>query len=202
MTVEDSYLQKIAYSFAFIYNRNKEFLYELKGDEYYYDYYYLKVQTGRNLANRYKNIDSFDPAWKNHDKEIDTVLDLASLAYGGFFPLKLKRETMEQIRAAQNVVIYGAGKVGAGLLELLEERRVEVECFVTTTEPDTDTYRGKPVLKMSELSLNPKETIIVVAAAKDTDDMRAEALRCGYQNCISVYRWEAEWLGKPSEEEF
>lgn len=52
------------------------------------------------------------------------MLSIASSSlYNGFFQFKLPLEILEKIRENQKIVIYGAGKVGQGLNELLCEKR-------------------------------------------------------------------------------
>ena len=52
----------------------------------------------------------------------------------------------------QDIYIYGAGKVGQGLLELLIERDIGVNSFVITDEKSNQEYGEMPIVSVKDLS--------------------------------------------------
>lgn len=100
--------------------------------------------------------------------------------YNGYFPFLLSTEVMERIRTAKKRYIFGAGVVGQGLYQLLDERNVAIDGFVVTESTGT---AKSPVTVCGKDSVKREEGILVMIALKSRsqqDSIREELLECGF----------------------
>ena len=91
-----------------------------------------------------------------------------------------------EARKFKYVVIYGAGRVAKPIVHKLQEEKVSIECFaVSDTRINNKVFFEIPVMKIDEIKLELKETLIIIAVkyiwAKDVLDKIIES---GYEHYI------------------
>ena len=85
--------------------------------------------------------------------------------YNGFFTYKLPNDIISEIRKHENVIIYGAGKVGIGLLELLTQYNINIKAFAQTDlrNNENENISGIPLKGIDEI-INDEDDILLVAS--------------------------------------
>ena len=109
--------------------------------------------------------------------------------YNGFFGYKLPFNVVQDIKKADSVVIYGAGKVGQGLLELLGEYDISVDGFAVTKKDCNDYVSGIKVYQLDEMKDKKKALILIAVASGTAKEMYENAKGLGFDNILdlSVY---------------
>ncbi len=139
---------------------------------------FIRQEAGA-LLRLYKEIDSFPKDFRFSFKETKPILSLCKAGlYGGYFPMKLSDEAMAKIRNAETVIIYGAGVVGNGMKELLEERGVfDVKMVISQSKNG----------QYEELKnyVDKKDTaIVIISSVRYKKEMYKNAYDMGFDNII------------------
>ena len=129
----------------------------------------------------YLQIDSFS---EDNFSDIRLLSLLTFQCYGGYFSMKLPKDVMRKIRSFDTVYIYGAGKVGQGLLQLLIERNVHVAGFVVTNKEGVADIIENIVV--NELTQILRESLLLIATKSYDKEMEKNARELGFENVISV----------------
>jgi glycosyltransferase involved in cell wall biosynthesis len=173
-------------SSAYIYHKYRQYMQQYRSCDIYPDIKQMTENMVHKIIRLFQQIDSIDSVRPDQAYEMETVimLTIGLKLYGGFFPYKLSTAVMKKIREADHVIIYGAGKVGKGLLELLTERNVLVDCFAVTAPQQEKECMGYPIYEIASLKEYRDNAIILVAAKKDAEQMRETAEQNGFANII------------------
>ncbi len=144
----------------------------------------------KRLYNDYKQIKFFD--WSNisiYQAEYLLLRTISLGFYNGFFGYKLPFNVVQDIKKADSVVIYGAGKVGQGLLELLGEYDISVDGFAVTKKDCNDYVSGIKVYQLDEMKDKKKALILIAVASGTAKEMYENAKGLGFDNILdlSVY---------------
>ena len=145
----------------------------------------------RQLINYYKSIQYFD--WNNvpFSEDEEMILKLVTTGFfNGFFMYKLPHSIIEEIKKYNSVSIYGAGKVGKGLKELLREYDINVKYFVQTnlTGDDRKNILGVPLKCISEI-VEDKGSILLVATKNSSEEMSDTARKFGCVNVVDLSKY-------------
>lgn len=107
----------------------------------------------------------------------------------------------ERVREAENVVIYGAGKVGALVYRFLKRNRLSdrVKAFAVTDGADGRKIDGIPVVNLDDSRFSGEELLLISAGLRFQWDMLQVANRNGFHD-IEVINLELE-LQLEAEEE-
>ena len=94
---------------------------------------------------------------------------------------------LEKIKNYDNVVIYGAGKIGQGLYELLLERNIKVSCFSETK--NTGNKKIKDILIKPIDEINRNSLILIAISKKRSSELinYANELEFKYILDVSLY---------------
>jgi glycosyltransferase involved in cell wall biosynthesis len=185
-TTDTSLYTKRLLSMSYIYMQYKTILKECCDDELCKYVIQLIDGMARSIVRVYTKIDSIDIKWDGNEDALSVIKMLTTVLYGGFFPYKLPSDIMNKIRNSQHVIIYGAGEIGRGLLELLTEREVIVECFIVTSVQKLTECMGHQVIAISSLKVSREDTIILIASRKDSEIMKKTAEENGFTNVLVV----------------
>lgn len=165
---------------------------ELKKDmpdcyQYYINNYLSDCIKG--IIDNYRKIQYFDMSKYPLCPEVDFVIKIVGLTfYNGFFTYKLPKNIVEYIKKYKKVIIYGAGKVGQGLYELLSEYQICTDLFVQTecNIPNKKaTCYGVELKVISEVE-DKSNVVVLVANKKDSVEMYNNAVELGFANVINV----------------
>ncbi len=138
----------------------------------------------RDIVGRIKHMDSIDRGDLHLDDMDYSHIFLGMVGvYNGFFPILLSSEIMNRLRNSKEIVIYGAGKVGTGCLELLKERNINIKCFVESSNTTNDTILGFPVQKIDFFDGDAEMTtlLIMVRSRAAQEEMKRKALTVGFR---------------------
>ena len=140
------------------------------------------------LIDFYKNIDYFDMSEVDRNIKDYIILSIVKgKIYNGYFKYKLPRDVLEKIKNYDNVVIYGAGKIGQGLYELLLERNIKVSCFSETK--NTGNKKIKDILIKPIDEINRNSLILIAISKKRSSELinYANELEFKYILDVSLY---------------
>lgn len=148
------------------------------------------LDLNRQLISYYKELNYFNWNKLPFTEEEEFILKLATGAfYNGFFTYKLPHNVISEIRKYKNVIIYGGGKVGVGLQELLSEYYINVEAFTQTNLNDTEKeVSGIPLKRISEI-MNEEENILLIASKNYSVQMLEIARQMKFKNIIDVSKY-------------
>ena len=116
-------------------------------------------------------VDSLNRGYiKSHQELKDLCLGIGGCFYNGYFPYKMSPDMLDIVNKANRVFVYGAGKVGQGFLDLLQERGVKNVCFLTTTKPTESTLCGVPIQSINYLKENAdkENSLIFIMNSSET----------------------------------
>lgn len=131
-------------------------------------YYYSKM--GYSLSNSYRHVDSFSRDYLTRWKSLKHIVGVVGgMFYNGFFPRKLSPEMMTVLRKSSGICIYGAGRVGQGLHELLDERGIEVDSFIVTDECENKMCKETPIVSIDSLSSKSFDSNVFLIAMIDIE---------------------------------
>jgi hypothetical protein len=183
-TSDEMYIDRIV-GLSYVYEKFKGYMEDYKDTDICLHIGQISRNTARAMVRYYKQIDAIRVSDSDSMEKLKTVSMLTTALYGGFFPYKLSPEHMRRIRQANHVVIYGAGEVGKGLLELLTERNVDVDCFAVTTLQQEYVYMGHSVYGISSLKENRHNTIVLIAVrGACAEDMKKTAEKNGFTDIM------------------
>ena len=123
------------------------------------------------------------------DEEL--ILRLATGAfYNGFFTYKLPDNVISEIKKYKDIIIYGAGKVGVGLKELLSEYDIHIRAFVQTNLKDTEkkNVSGIPLKSINEI-VNDDGIVLLIASKNYSVQMIEIAKQMKFKNIIDVSKY-------------
>lgn len=188
ITLSNDNIQEKIWSLSKIVNIINGYRNIMSKDCEYYINNYLKERI-KTVADNYKKIQYFDMSKYPLCPEVDFVIKIVGLTfYNGFFTYKLPKNIVEDIKKYKKVIIYGAGKVGQGLYELLSEYHIHTDLFVQT---DCNIFNKKvtrygiEVKVISEVE-DKSNAIVLVANKKDSEEMYNNAVELGFVNVINV----------------
>lgn len=187
ITLSDENIQKKLRSHCYIIN------FIIKNTECTADFRLIKAVSMyinniyKIVYENYKNIKFFDfNDILIHYRDYMMLRGVSCVFYNGFFGYKLPLNVVQDIKKADTVVIYGAGKVGQGLLELLREYDIYVDCFAVTKKDCNDYVSEIKVYQLDELK-DKKKTLILIAVATGTaKEMYENAKRLGFNNILNL----------------
>lgn len=137
----------------------------------------------RAIIKNYKKVDYINKDHRFRHAETRAILSICkSGLYNGYYLNKLLPDEMELVRSADRIVIYGAGKTGHGLRELLAERGEYANCFAVSRWEDVNHEEN--IFHISELAEYKESTVVLIASINDADTMKSEALRQGFEKVI------------------
>jgi FkbM family methyltransferase len=129
-----------------------------------------------------------------------------SLSFSGadFLPTVLGEFCTEAITGARPVVLYGAGSAGKELFPVLQRHGVAPVCFCDSNPSRVGkNYCGLPIISMSDLQLNHKESVIVVSIGAYSDQIKQQLIEAGFdkgkvltvdnQEALYYYCHVAQW---------
>lgn len=138
----------------------------------------------------YKKLQYFDMKKYPLCPEVDFIVKAVGINfYNGFFSYKLPLEVVENIKKYKEVIIYGAGKVGQGLCELLREYQIYTTFFVQTNINSSKKkieFYGIEIKAIDALNDDKNKTIILIANKKNSQEMYNYAMKLGFKNVIDV----------------
>lgn len=171
---------------AEIINLNKNNMHECK----YCTNEYVSV-LNRQLISNYKKIKYFNWNKVPFTEDEEFILKLATGGfYNGFFTYKLPNDIISEIRKHENVIIYGAGKVGIGLLELLTQYNINIKAFAQTDlrNNENENISGIPLKGIDEI-INDEDDILLVASKNYSESMMGIAKQMEFKNIIDVSKY-------------
>lgn len=105
-----------------------------------------------------------------------------------------------QQAAAQGkrIVIYGAGRVGCGLLAALEQRGIAVDCFlVTDASVNKREESGLPVVGIEAFSQRPEDVLVLIAIKRPWNKEIRETLEARHYEYLDVITALEHFVEKP-----
>ncbi len=131
-------------------------------------YFHSKMVS--SLIDKYRQVDAFSRDYLLEWKQLYHSMGMVGgTLYNGFFPRKLSPEIMSVLRKEKKIYIYGAGKVGQGLFELLTERDIGVNSFVVSDKKMNQAYAETPIVSVNELSREELVNSILLVAMVDIE---------------------------------
>lgn len=153
------------------------------------DYLYVFI---KEISNNYRKIKYFDMDKYPLCPEIDIIMKFVGITfYNGFFTYKLPQEVVEDIKKYKKIIIYGAGKVGQGLCELLREYNIYTDLFVQTNciiSKEKAKTQGIDTKAIDDVK-NKDNAVVLVANKKDSQEMYNNAVKLGFENIINVSKY-------------
>lgn len=151
---------------------------------------YVSV-LNRQLISNYKKIKYFNWNKVPFTEDEEFILKLATGGfYNGFFTYKLPDNIISEIRKHENVIIYGAGKVGVGLQELLNEYDINIKAFTQTNLEGNENKNISGIsLKSIYEIINEEDDILLVASKNYSESMIAIAKQMKFKNIIDVSKY-------------
>lgn len=144
---------------------------------------FIRLES-KALINYYKRIDCFDMSdVKKHRADYIMLSIASSSLYNGFFQFKLPLEILEKIRENQKIVIYGAGKVGQGLNELLCERGICISCFAETKLENKLQINGIDTVEIQEAD---RDSLILIAIKNKSYKLVDNAKSLGFKYIVDI----------------
>jgi hypothetical protein len=98
-------------------------------------------------------------------------------------------EKLVQLVKAEQLYVYGAGKVAARIMELLENNQIDIDgVAVTDTDANPSVFLEKPVYGVDEI-LKYKETctVLVGVGKKLRDEVVHNLMDKGFNNIVEIY---------------
>lgn len=142
----------------------------------------------RVMINYYKNIKCF---CKDITPEQDYILRMISAnLYNGFFTYKLPACVVEKIKKYNNIYIYGAGKVGKGLYQLLKEYNIKINNFIVTkNEIVNEIIEGVEVCPIYYIKEKNDSLILIGASKKYAIEIYKNLIKAGFTNIIDMSKY-------------
>lgn len=145
----------------------------------------------RQLIIYYKKLNYFNWNKLPFTEDEDLILRLVTGAfYNGFFTYKLPNNVISEIKKYKDIIIYGAGKVGVGLKELLSEYDIHIRAFVQTNLKDTEkkNVSGIPLKSINEI-VNDDGIVLLIASKNYSVQMIEIAKQMKFKNIIDVSKY-------------
>lgn len=103
---------------------------------------------------------------------------------------------LARVNKANKVIIYGAGAVGMGVLDFLQNNNVGVYSFaVSNTKDNRKDIYGIPVCSIDDLDVDKKNTIILISVKdKDQSEILNNLLDRGYENIMLMTKRLRQYL--------
>lgn len=141
----------------------------------------FKRRIDKEIAFNYRMIPYFEE--KDKERLLSVIMPLSyiqAFKYGSFFPWKLTKQELDLIKKYDSVLLYGAGKVGKGLEELLHEYGLYNLEFVVTKNDN-----GNNLCEISDWKGN-KDNILIIIAAKEQEELLKNAKKNGFKNIMTL----------------
>ena len=119
--------------------------------------------------------------------EVDRIIQFINTKYyNGYFPYKLPKDIVDRISKYNNIIIYGAGKVGNGLKTLLEEYSIKINGFAVTKTTKENTAG---VCSLDEISDKEHSLILIAIKPFNANELIENTNKLGFKNVmnLSVY---------------
>lgn len=155
---------------------------------------WINKQIEHYFNQRQMEIEDFQKMFEDDKTEMDYLENHVAEAYfyrffierRPLYPRCISEEDAEFIRKAKHVVMYGAGIVAERAARILEYEKIwDYSVMVTTSPRNGKKFHGKSIREIADLKTDPDETVVIVAAAKKTQEPMAEKLReMGYFNYL------------------
>lgn len=187
ISLSDKNIQRNIWSMSYIINKiiNYNILdkdYKLRLCENKYNKLWLDF-----IKKNYEKLKFFDFNKYPITPEVDMIIQIVNISYyNGYFPYKLPKNIVEKILSFQKVVIYGAGKIGAGLYDLLKEYNVKIDAFVVS---ECDCEKQIDNIKVCQIdSIVDKENTLVLVAIKQkyANELYDYAKKLNFKNIINM----------------
>lgn len=103
---------------------------------------------------------------------------------------------LSRVNKANKIVIYGAGAVGMGILDFLQNNNIDVYSFaVSNTKNNRKDIYGIPVYGINDLDVDKKNTIVLISVKdKDQNKILNELLDRGYENIMLMTKKLRQYL--------
>ena len=179
-------IESLCFIIAEIINLNKN-----NGHEYKYCTNEYISSLNRQLISYYKELNYFSWNKLPFTEDEELILRLATGAfYNGFFTYKLPDNVILEIKKHKKVIIYGAGKVGVGLKELLSEYDIHIRAFVQTNLKDTEkkNVSGIPLKSINEI-VNDDGGVLLIASKNYSVQMLETASYMKIKNIIDLSKY-------------
>ena len=97
------------------------------------------------------------------------------------------QEFLEKVKANNNVIIYGAGKIGRNIYGYLKIRNIDIAGFAVSEMPASRNIQGKEVHELGYYSGIKEDAIVIIAKSGDERYiMQDNAISMGYMNTVIV----------------
>lgn len=117
-----------------------------------------------------------------------------SFSEADFLPTVLGEFRVEAVTGAIPVVLYGAGSAGKELCPVLQRHGVAPVCFCDSNPSRVgENYCGLPIISLSDLQRDHKESVIVVSTGSCSDQVKLQLIDAGFDadNVLTVANQEA-----------
>ena len=144
------------------------------------EFVWLYTRRTEKLIKRiYSQLDSVPKDFEFEFKGADIYYsELTNQFYNGLFPFKITPEIMEAIRAAEDIIIYGAGTIGTTLKELLEDRGIGNIRFAVTKDENGEIDEIESLQDMADYA------VVLIASKKYGEEMYQNAVRLGFRTFL------------------
>lgn len=139
------------------------------------------------ISKNYEMIKFFDFEKYPLTPEVDRIIQFINTRYyNGYFPYKLPKDIVDRISKYNNIIIYGAGKVGNGLKALLEEYSIKIDGFAVTK---TTKENAAGVCSLDEISDKEHSLILIAIKPFNANELIENTNKLGFKNVmnLSVY---------------
>ncbi len=147
-----------------------------------------KIENEKMLKQFFTNFD-----WSEVDKEMllesymNYIYQRLQIHIWDIFDAGLCIDSFEDLRncffVANNIVIYGAGKVCEKLIEYLDSSLKKISCIVVSdAKKNKDSIKGIPVKEKSKEILNQAQTIIIATLEDSHVSIYRTLIHMGYCN--------------------
>ncbi|GFI46934.1 putative glycosyltransferase EpsJ [Lachnospiraceae bacterium] len=146
------------------------------------------LQLCAYVRHMYRQCEDIDEIYKSDNPVIGHLLNLITKdLYQGMYPGKISRGKIAVIKKYRDIIIYGAGKAGIGLYEILMDLKIDILGFaVSSLENNEDNLKGKKVKLITEWQ-EYKGSALVIIAVKRKNLLFEELTALGYENVLNIF---------------
>lgn len=171
------------YQYAFLLRMKKELDEAVKGQWLKENYFQTFPHVWEQIQRIQENCDGFfDVTAKYQDERIQELTSNADMYYRGF---------MREARDSAQVVIYGAGKIGKRVLEVLKCCGVGniIAVAVSNCEGNPKELLDIPVQEVEQLQKEYKEALVVIAVGESAQmEIIKDLKKRGFTNIVVLDR--------------
>lgn len=104
---------------------------------------------------------------------------------------EISKDQLRYIRTFQNIILYGAGKIGREVLQILDVNDIGVLGYaVSDTKRNQKFVMGHPVHEIEEWGMHKESALIIITISKySADELKANLLDKGFKNVIVLEQY-------------